>query len=191
MANSNVPDYDVCNGRKRGDEWDPDEREKVPVGQWQGPGYCKKAAGYGTDHVGEGRCQDHGGLGGKPARHGLYAGSLRKDLRRSLDSAEGKDQPGDMWKEVAVLRALLDRYLKRLDEVDGQALDDVSKLQGEIRKTINTIHEMMMRTRPTEQEVDRLVTGFADILRTYLGEQDRKAALEDLRSLTGTERNPE
>jgi len=181
-----APSHDCCNGRIRRNEWDPSNREKVEPGEWQGPGYCKEPLGAGTDHTGEGRCQHHGGLG-KPVKHGLYSSGLRQEIRESVEKGEGKDQPGDMWKEVAVLRGLLDRYLSDLEEVDGENLNDVSKLQSEIRKTINTIHEMMMRTRPTEQEVDRLVTGFADILRNYVDEKSRKAALEDLRSLTGTE----
>lgn len=182
-----APSYKCCNGKLRSNEWDPSNREKMPPGQWAGPGYCKWKAGQETDHVGEGRCKHHGGKGGTPVKHGLYSSGLRQEIRQSVDKAEGKDQPGDMWKEVAVLRGLLDRYLSRLDEVGQEDLQNVSKIQSEVRKTINTIHEMMMRTRPTEQEVDRLVSGFADILKTYVDEESRRAALEDLRSLTGTD----
>jgi hypothetical protein len=47
---------------------------------------CKRPAGWGTDHNGEGRCKQHGGLGGGPSGedngnydHGGFAEKLDED----------------------------------------------------------------------------------------------------------------
>lgn len=166
-----------CNARTRNA---PDSASKQDVGEWAGDGYCRRVAGEGTDHRGEGRCRYHGGAeNGRPISHGLYS-FKREKLREKLDAADGMESPGDLWTEVAVLRTLLSDYLEDVDEVDGDVLSDVSKIQKELRRTVDNIHEMMIRTRPTEEEVERLTDSFAQILRTYVPEEDRADALDEL-----------
>jgi hypothetical protein len=163
----------------------PDDAPKADVGEWAGEGYCRRAAGEGTDHNGEGRCRYHGGAhNGRPATHGLYS-FKRERLREKLSAADGMESPGDLWTEVAVLRTLLSDYLEDVDEVDGDVLQDVSKIQKELRRTVDNIHEMMVRTRPTQEEVQRLINSFATILRNYVPEEDRTDALDELDRAVG------
>lgn len=168
----------VCNGRTRKA---PDDAPKRDVGEWAGDGYCRRPAGEGTDHLGEGRCRYHGGGdNGRPRTHGLYS-FRREELREKLSEAEGMEQPGDLWTEVAVLRTLLSEYLEDVENVDGDVLQDVTKIQKELRRTVDNIHEMLMRTRPTEEEVNQLTSRFASILRQYVPEPNRDEALQALR----------
>lgn len=174
-----------CNARVRYDGHNPQDRDKMDPGPWGGPGYCKAPAGHKTDHNGEGRCNLHGGShNGRPATHGLYS-FRREELREKLSEAEGMEQPGDLWTEVAVLRTLLSEYLEDVDDVDGDVLQDVTKIQKELRRTVDNIHEMLMRTRPTEEEVNQLTSRFASILRQYVPEPDRNEALQALRDAVG------
>lgn len=174
-----------CNARTRSA---PDDAPKEDVGEWAGEGYCRRAAGEGTDHNGEGRCRYHGGAhNGRPKSHGLYS-FRREELREKFSEAEGMESPGDLWTEVSVLRTLLSEYLEGVDQVDGDVLRDVSKIQKALRRTVDNIHEMLMRTRPTEEEVEQLTTRFATILRNYVPEDDRDEALAKLRSAVGDDR---
>jgi hypothetical protein len=179
-----------CNGRKHGDDWDPSNREKIDPGpEYGGEGYCKRLAGADTDHKGEGRCAMHGGLGYR-MKHGLYSKNLRGDLKETLLEARNKDTPGDQWDEVAVLRALMARYLNKIDEkvekggkIEADDLDAVRKIQNEIRRTIDTVHEMAMRERPTTEEVQKIVRGVGSILDKKLEGEEKEEAVEELRSL--------
>lgn len=162
-----------CNARLRQNGHDPDELPKREPGlEHAGDGYCQRQT------TGR-RCRMHGGNGGRPASHGLYS-FRREELRERLSQAEGMESPGDLWTEVAVLRTLLSEYLEDVDEVDGDVLQDVTKIQKELRRTVDNIHEMLMRTRPTEAEVERLTDTFAQIIRAYVPECDRDEALNEL-----------
>lgn len=50
----------TCNARTRGGMYGPISHQA----------YCQKPAGWGTKHVGEGRCRLHGGNAGRPIEHG-------------------------------------------------------------------------------------------------------------------------
>ncbi len=173
--------YDRCNGRLRSNGESPDE--KAEPGEWAGEGYCQRPAGEGTSHNGEGRCKLHGGADGigRPIETGLYS-SRREELREKIGQAKAKDTPGSLWDEVAVLRALLGEFLERMGEVDAEAIDGATKLQKEIRRTIDTIHQQMNREAPSPEEIERLITAFSDILQRYVPDSKQGEALDELRS---------
>jgi hypothetical protein len=75
---------------------------------------CKKQAGWGTDHIGEGKCRLHGGA--TPIRHGRYSKITRPRLRELLDQYENDPAPLDLLPEVQLLRALLTDWVERYDE---------------------------------------------------------------------------
>jgi hypothetical protein len=162
-----------CNARLKGRADDLEKEE--PSEEWAGDGYCKKQI---QDTR---RCKDHGGHGGRPPTHGLYS-AKRKRLRKKMRHAAGQEQKGDLSAEVSVLRALLADYLESLEAPDSDSLGDVSKITSEIRRTIDTMHQMMLRERPTKEEVQQLTSNFADILRRYVPERHRSDALDELRS---------
>lgn len=176
MADSEVT---YCNARKKGNGDKLEKRDPGP--EHEGDGYCSQTTSGG-------RCYMHGRDSVQPTTHGLYS-FKRERLREKMSAADAMEQPGDLWTEVAVLRTLLSDYLEDVEEVDGDVLQDVKKIQGELRKTVNNIHEMLTRTRPTEAEVERMIDGFAQILREYVEEENRRdAALQDLQRLVGNDR---
>lgn len=83
--------------------------------------YCMRKAGWGTEHVGVGRCARHGGarggyrLRGSPRLRELYAWHV------------SSPSPTDLTHEVALLRALVSSFLEELGE-GGQT--EASELVG-------------------------------------------------------------
>lgn len=75
---------------------------------------CKKQAGWGTDHRGQGRCRLHGGA--TPIKHGRYSKIQRPRLRELIDEFENDPAPLDLLPEVKLLRALLTDFIERYDE---------------------------------------------------------------------------
>jgi hypothetical protein len=164
-----------CNARLKGNG---DTHPKAEPGLHAGDGYCEHPTGGG-------RCRMHGGTdNGRPPTHGLYS-ARREELREKVHDALNLDRPGDLWAEVGVLRALLSEYLDRLDGVDGDAIQDVTRLQAELRKTVDTISEIMNRNAPSEEEINTLIAQFANILQRYVPEEDRYDALNELQSAVG------
>jgi hypothetical protein len=73
---------------------------------------CRRPAGWGTDHVGQGRCKLHGGC--VPVKHGRYSKIIRPTIQRRLAELEALEQdPLDLLPELNLLRALT-----RCDYVD-------------------------------------------------------------------------
>lgn len=187
MSTNGMPAEDAprCNGRLRSNGSSPDE--KAEPGEWAGEGYCQRVAGEGTDHKGEGRCKLHAGNAGRPPTHGLFSGR-RDALQEKFEEAFGDDRIGSMRAQIAALKALQSEFWERIDTVDGEVLDAYVKLQGELRKTINTASQIQDRHAPSEQEVERLVTGFAALIDRYVDDSEQTDALRELRSLAGSDR---
>jgi len=70
---------------------------------------CKRPAGWGTDHVGDGRCKQHGGSGGAPEgegngsyEHGGFAEKI--DADEIIDAFEQAADPNNLdpvWLRLA------------------------------------------------------------------------------------------
>jgi hypothetical protein len=80
-------------------------------------GRCEKSAGWGTLHVGQGKCKLHGGA--TPVKHGLrsrYDHINRPRIKALLQAFEADDDPRNLQPEVNLLRALILDYVERYDE---------------------------------------------------------------------------
>lgn len=75
---------------------------------------CKRPAGWGTDHAGQGRCKLHGGA--SPIKHGRYSKIKREPIRRLIEDYEADPDPLNVLPEIAAARALFQDYLERYDE---------------------------------------------------------------------------
>lgn len=75
---------------------------------------CKRPAGWGTDHVGQGRCKLHGGC--SPIRSGRYSTIERDNIAKLIAQFEADPNPLDMRPELAAMRALFVDYIQRYDE---------------------------------------------------------------------------
>jgi len=178
MSDSNIT---YCNARLRQNGHDPTDRPEVqPGSEHAGDGYCKRqTAGK--------RCRMHGGNGGRPPSHGLYSGR-RDELQERFEEAFGDDKIGSMRAEIAALKALLSDFWERIDEVDGDTIDAATKLQGEIRKSLDTASKIQDRHAPTSEEIEALVTGFAALIDRYVPEDQKSDALDELESLARDDR---
>lgn len=91
---------------------------------------CKKKAGAGTDHLGEGRCKLHGGVVGKnhgppkgsqnAKQHGIYARLFKQD---ELDAAA--EMAGSVDTELAIARLQLANLIQKIqaDEFELKKLE--------------------------------------------------------------------
>lgn len=75
-------------------------------------GTCKKEAGWGTDHLGDGRCRLHGGVSGT-LKHGRYSKVKHTALRELIERHEQDPEPLNIHPELAAGRALFESYVDR------------------------------------------------------------------------------
>ncbi|MEO8604140.1 MAG: hypothetical protein ABI629_16310 [bacterium] len=104
----------------------------------QGPGHCKRSAGYNTDHLGEGKCHLHGGA--TPIKHGRYSKVKRKDLRQHLAELAADPNAMDMRAELDLMRALVRSMLdrKKADPVaEARLLAEATKIVERMERIKN------------------------------------------------------
>ena len=101
-----------CNVRKAGQA---ENLDPLGVGPWGGEGYCKRHAGHGTDHLGQGRCKNHGGC--TPTRSGKYSKITRANLKDLVDRFTNVADPLDMLDDLAMARAYLFKFVENYDEI--------------------------------------------------------------------------
>lgn len=125
----------VTNGGPAGNAWNPMETPQAPVPHGDSGGRkiappstprcgaknrqgnpCGNAAGFKTDHPGQGRCHLHGGL--TPAPTGRYASVTRPRVKELLEKFEADPDPMNLLPEAQLLRALLHDYIDRYDQQD-------------------------------------------------------------------------
>lgn len=75
---------------------------------------CRKPAGWGTNHVGQGRCRLHGG--NMPITHGRYSKISRPRIRELMDELAKDPAPLDTLPEVFFVRAALIDWTERYDQ---------------------------------------------------------------------------
>lgn len=113
---------------------------------------CRLPKGWGTEHVGKGRCKLHGGCGGAPIKHGLYS-KYRENLvgQRICEILEDPDLL-DMRRPVALIQALTEKLLK--DAVTGGLINEKTRaallnLATEESKAIERYYRTMEGTKHT------------------------------------------
>lgn len=74
---------------------------------------CTQTAGWGTDHVGQGRCKLHGGA--TPIKHGRYSTIQRPALRALIAQHDADPDPLNVLPELAAARALFQDFIERYD----------------------------------------------------------------------------
>lgn len=87
----------------------------------QGGGACGRPAGWGTEHVGSGRCKLHGG--NNPVKHGRYSQITRPRLKELIEQFGADPDPMNLLPEVVLLRALVQDYIERYDAFTGALID--------------------------------------------------------------------
>jgi hypothetical protein len=142
---------------------------------------CQRPAGWGTDHVGDGRCKTHGGNGGRPPKHGRYAATRSESLQEKIQEYREDPDPAEMWDELAVLRGVLQEWLSDMDGVTEDDVGVLLDLQNAIRRTLDSINKIQTRSALTAAEVEYLQARVADLFKTYVPQSERDAAIRELR----------
>lgn len=140
-------------------------REKGPIcGAKAGSGHpCKNPAGHGTDHPGEGRCKFHGGVGqvkGTRFEVGRYGDlKARPRLRELIAKFQADASPNDLLHEITMLRALVQDYVERYDEMSEAVLAWHASFDREFTAHLDVWREDVARymeeTESTGQEPER------------------------------------
>lgn len=81
---------------------------------------CRRPAGWGTPHVGEGKCKLHGGL--TPVKSGRYSSVKHERLRTLIEEQAAHDDPLNTLPELAAARALFVDFIERYDETTAALL---------------------------------------------------------------------
>lgn len=141
---------------------------------------CIQLKGHGTDHLGNGSCRSHCFCKGKPnmhasgKKHGVYSSSKSAKLLEYLDKL---DEAGtdllDLTPDVKMLRA---KIMQFCDESEGLLSADqvkgISLLAESLRRMVETINEMKLRTAITKEVFDVIQQRMAEIVMKYITDPD-------------------
>ncbi len=76
--------------------------------------YCKSRAGAKTDHVGSGRCSQHGG--NAPIKHGRYSVIQRERIKDLYTHMLESENPLELLDDLALARAAMIDFVERYDQ---------------------------------------------------------------------------
>lgn len=157
---------------------------------------CSKAAGWRTDHPGQGRCYLHGGR--SRIKHGRYSTVQRARVSEILDELAEDPDPLDLLPEVELLRAMVLDYVERHDaltdavifwhesyhngenEPKPRQMPDilsVGKFIKEIGSLVETIHKQRQAGTITYATLDRVLEQVGVELTAAAGEAIADAAV--------------
>jgi hypothetical protein len=125
-----------------------------------------------------------GTTGGAPPTHGRYSAKRRESLQEKIQEYRAEDDPGELWEELALLRALLQEWLSDLEKIERDTVDVILDLQDSIRRTLDTINKIKTRTALTAAEVEFLQARIADVFTSYVPREQRDDALNELKQIT-------
>lgn len=151
--------------------------------------YCYARSGQGTDHLGSGRCKNHGG--GTPIVHGRYSNIVRDSLGEHLDHLELEDEKQmlDILPEAQFLRALASQTTENFqkfqeaviawnDEENAAAktekrrallhkfpdLSDVADVVKKVAEVVNMVHKQRSANAIGLTDFYRLMAAMADVV---------------------------
>lgn len=139
---------------------------------------CTMMAGFGTEHVGTGRCKLHGGasIGNRVLgniKHGLTSKYLRKVVEDKVSTYLSDPAPLDLSKEIALSRALFEMLVDWvLDQGDIELfIERIPGLLSLIDNTGRLVDRAAMiekRYAMTAAQVLYVQSVFVDILNNYI-----------------------
>ncbi len=138
-------------------------------------GNCAQPAGWGTDHVGFGKCKLHGGA--TPIVTGRYS-IKRQELAAKAQAFAGDTKPGDLTGELILMRALLQDYLDRFDDKARLPFDDIERIFGMVEaigRLVERIAKILSTTALTQIEVQRFQQAFLTVLPSYVPDANKRA----------------
>ena len=153
-------------------------------------GTCKQPSGWGTEHVGEGRCKLHGGNAGRPIIHGRYSLKHREKLAESVQKFLEDPSPGDLTAELALNRALLQDFLDRYPDgvrLPAKDIDIIYGMTDAIGRTVERISRILNQTALTQADLSYLQAVLSDLLLRYIDDPEKRIRfLGELREAFGS-----
>ena len=131
-----------------------------------------------------------GKRGGRPAKHGRYSVKHRQAVAEKYQRFLEDQRPGDLFDELAILRALLADYLERSALLSQREVEHTLTLIDAIGKLVERISRILNETALTAAEVQYLQAVLADLITRYVDEEKREAFLAELRSAVESRRLP-
>jgi hypothetical protein len=147
--------------------------------------YCSHVAGYGTDHVGEGRCKfHHGAVTGRPPEHGRYADVAKRKLRREYERYANDPDMLNLGPELALQRALLTELVVKYQDTDGNVaiLNKMTALLGDITATVNRIEKIQSQQVLTRATARLIMLKAMEVAQGFIPEEDLPVFVETWRS---------
>lgn len=150
-------------------------------GKTRSGGLCRRPAGWGTKHPGDGRCKLHAGSTprGEDSPHfktGRYSKFLNASLQAKLDTVSD-DNPLDLLPELNVQRALFADYASRFAEGYRLSAADVNYLMiwsAEIGKSVERIVKLRNDTALTAAEIALIAARIPEIVVKYIPDADKQ-----------------
>ena len=134
--------------------------------------YCKQRAGFGTPHVGQGRCKFHGGL--TPTKHGVYSKILPIKFHELLEEIK-PDEITDLTCEIIKLKMLL----MQMSEVDNASMEVELDLDDNGDPIIKKLGDLTI-----QEELDyviKIIKAITKTASTIEANRERAAKREDHR----------
>lgn len=146
-------------------------------------GYCRAWPGKGTDHVGEGRCKNHGGATPRGEdsphfKHGLFSDYLSEEDQRTIDVLEEFDDAEKLDELINWRLARLRRYLREMSEEEElsfwDAFREVVHATGVVEdEEIRALAQMLDKN-------NRSVQAEIDLVRKLIKDRNKIAEGEDV-----------
>ena len=110
---------------------------------------CSNIAGAGTDHLGIGRCEDHGGLNQSPAsrnwKSGVKAQINYPAIREKVLQLKQDRDVFDLRDHIFLMEAIAQTILENAKEIDD--LFPLVKVIAEVTKSVQRLHEIEVGRR--------------------------------------------
>jgi hypothetical protein len=149
--------------------------------------YCRRRAGYLTDHLGHGRCARHGGS--VPVKHGRYSTVRLESLRQIAEQMEADPDPLNILPELAQARALYVDFLNRYGEYAAALLAwheswraAARPVNGQLRAGMSFVVDELeaLLDEPTDQQKQALSNARAYLAAVSAPVEGRPTQLMDL-----------
>lgn len=141
-------------------------------------GRCRKQAGWGTDHLGQGRCRLHGGS--SLVKHGRHSMIIRASIRELAEAFEADPDPLDLLPELAQARALYVDYVNR-SAVDPNLWDPgvAAKLLAEVGKTVKRIEDVRSQNAISQADFYRVLMEMGRVVDGVITDQDQRERIHE------------
>ena len=131
---------DTCNARKK-------DKEK--------PGYCGQTAGWGTTHVGYGRCKLHGGA--SPYKHGLYSDVAKKryTIKDFIEIAKNDPETFHISTQMSLQMGLLSERVEAIAKRQREGGDEDKALLRDEWEALLKISDKLTKTFERKARVEQ------------------------------------